>query len=52
MEEVLKVKMFGTFSMSYGNQSITGKSKSNESNFITLMEALLHAGKKALPETR
>ena len=48
MEEVLKVKMFGTFSMSYGNQSITGKSKSNESNFITLMEALLHAGKEGI----
>lgn len=48
MEEVLKVKMFGTFSMSYGNQSITGKSKSNESNFITLMEALLHAGKDGI----
>ncbi|MBR3309746.1 MAG: hypothetical protein IKG00_07645 [Lachnospiraceae bacterium] len=40
--------MFGTFSMSYGNQSITGKSKSNESNFITLMEALLHAGKEGI----
>ena len=49
MEEVLKVKMFGTFSMTYGNQSITGKSKSNESNFISLMEALIHAGKDGIP---
>ena len=48
MGEVLKVKMFGTFSMTYGSQSITGKSKSNESNFISLMEALIHAGKEGI----
>ena len=48
MGEVLKVKMFGTFQMTYGSQSITGKSKSNESNFISLMEALIHAGKEGI----
>ncbi len=49
MEKGLKVNMFGTFSMTYGSQSITGKSKSNESNFISLMEVILHAGEKGVP---
>ncbi len=49
MKEILKVNMFGTFSLSYNGQSITGKKKSNESNFISLMEAILHAGKKGIP---
>ncbi|MBR2755227.1 MAG: hypothetical protein IKD64_05375 [Lachnospiraceae bacterium] len=41
--------MFGTFSLSYDGQLINGKNKSSESGFISLMEALLHAGEKGVP---
>ena len=44
MSKELKVNMFGTFSLSYDGQLINGKNKSSESGFISLMEALLHAG--------
>ena len=40
----LQVKMFGTFSMSYDGTLITGKNKSGESQFMYLMQMLLHAG--------
>lgn len=49
MSKELKVNMFGTFSLSYDGQLINGKNKSSESGFISLMEALLHAGEKGVP---
>lgn len=48
MSKKLQVNMFGTFSLSYGGQLLTGKNKSSESGFISLMEAVLHAGKEGV----
>ena len=48
MSKELKVNMFGTFSLSYDGQLLTGKNKSSESGFISLMEAVLHAGEKGV----
>ena len=50
MSKELKVNMFGTFSLSYDVQLLTGKNKSSESGFISLMEAVLHAGEKVYQE--
>ena len=41
-ENTLYVQTFGGFSLSYGGRSITGGMKSRESQFIYLMELLLH----------
>lgn len=40
--DVLKVKMFGKFSMTWKGLPLTGEAKSSESQFICLMEMLLH----------
>ena len=40
--DVLQVKMFGKFSMTWDGIPLTGESKSSESQFICLMEMLLH----------
>ncbi len=40
--EVLRVKMFGKFSMRWKGESLIGEVKSSESQFICLMEMLLH----------
>ncbi len=48
MEKELKVNMFGSFSLSYDGQLLNGKNKSSESGFISLMEAILHAGKEGI----
>ena len=49
MGKELKVNMFGTFSLSFGEQLLNGRNKSGESAFISLMEILLHAGSKGVP---
>ncbi len=41
-DNILHVKMFGSFSMTYNGQSITGASKSSESQFMWLMQMILH----------
>ncbi len=46
--EPIKVKMFGTFSMTYDGILVTGKTKSGESQFMYLMQMLLHAGEKGV----
>jgi len=43
-DNILKVQMFGNFSMTYNGQSVMGASKSGESQFAYLMQRLLHAG--------
>lgn len=50
--EKLTAKMFGTFSLSYGDTLITGKSKSSESQFNYLMQMLIHAGRAGVPKDR
>ena len=44
MSELLRVRTFGSFSISYKDKLINGRNKSNESRFIYLMQILLHAG--------
>ena len=44
----LQVRMFGSFSMVYDGQLITGKNKSGESQFTYLMQMLLHAGRNGV----
>ena len=46
--DVLYVKTFGVFSMRYNGKLITGKSKSSESQFVYLMQILLHYGQKGV----
>jgi len=41
-DNVLHVRMFGSFSMTYNGVSITGASKSSESQFMWLMQLILH----------
>ena len=42
LEDVLHVSMFGKFSMSWHGKALAGEAKSMESQFICLMELLLH----------
>lgn len=49
MSTGLKVNMFGTFSLSYDGKLLNGKNKSSESGFVSLMEAILHAGADGVP---
>ena len=41
-DNILRVRMFGRFSMTYNSMSITGTSKSTESQFMWLMQMILH----------
>lgn len=41
-DNMLYVRMFGSFSMTYNGTSITGGSKTSESQFIWLMQMILH----------
>lgn len=46
--DVLYVKMFGKFSMSWHGKMLTAEAKSSESQFICLMELLLHNREKGV----
>ena len=41
-DNILYVKMFGSFSMTWNGTSITGSSKSSESQFMWLLQMILH----------
>lgn len=47
-DDVLHVSMFGTFSMSWHGKALAGEAKSMESQFICLMELLLHYREKGV----
>ena len=47
-DNIMHVKTFGNFMMSYNGQSITGKNKTSESQFNYLMEIILHTGKEGV----
>lgn len=51
-EHTLYVQTFGGFSLSYDGRWITGGMKSRESQFIYLMELLLHEGKEGVSRDR
>ncbi len=51
-DNTLHVNMFDTFSMSYNGVLITGRSKTSESQFMYLMQILLHAGKNGVGRDR
>jgi len=42
-DNILRVQMFGSFSMSWNGMPVTGRSKSRETQFIYLMQILLHS---------
>ena len=46
--DVLKVKMFGKFAITWKGVPLTGEAKSSESQFICLMEMLLHMREKGV----
>ena len=48
MQDLLRVRTFGSFSISYRDKLINGRNKSNESRFIYLMQILLHAGENGV----
>ena len=47
-DDILHVRTFGSFSMRYNGQYITGKNKTSESQFNYLMQILIHAGEKGV----
>ncbi len=47
-DNILYVRMFGSFSMTYNGISITGASKSKESQFMWLMQMILHHRKTGI----
>lgn len=51
-DNVLHVQMFGIFSMVWNGKSITGGSKSSETQFIYLMQYLLHNREKGVSRDR
>lgn len=51
-EEALYVQMFGGFALTYGEKSIIGSVKSRESQFIYLMQLLLHYRKTGVSRER
>lgn len=42
-DNILRVQMFGTFSMTWNGMPVTGRSKSRETQFAYLMQILLHS---------
>lgn len=46
--DVLYVKMFGGFSLEYNGNALLSKGKTSESQFVYLMQLLLHAGEKGV----
>ena len=47
----LKVRMLGRFSVSWNDEMIAGGSNYSESQFVYLMQILLHAGRKGVSRT-
>ncbi len=47
-QDILYVKMFGNFSMTWHGKALAGEAKSLESQFILLMEILLHNREKGV----
>lgn len=51
-ENILRVQMFGKFSMVWNNHTIIGNSKSGETQFAYLMQVLLHNRKRGVSRDR
>ncbi len=51
-ENILRVQMFGKFSMVWNNHTIIGSSKSGETQFAYLMQVLLHNRKRGVSRDR
>ncbi len=51
-DNILYVQMFGGFSMTWNGKSVTGGSKSSETQFVYLMQLLLHHREKGVSRSR
>ncbi len=51
-DNILRVQMFGGFSMSWNGMPVTGRSKSRETQFVYLMQILLHSQSSGISRDR
>ena len=51
-DNILHVQMFGNFAMTWNGKPVTGGSKSRETQFVYLMQLLLHSREKGISRDR